>query len=328
MSAKNPIVRSLAEADWAAWDALAAQQRALFLRRDWLRLFEPALQAVGVFDAGGALMGGFTLYRERRWGLSVLRCAPFTPTCGPLMAVKAQNAVALLEERRNMLNYMRTWIEREAPAICMLSLDLSVTDALPFFWNGFKVVPNYTYVLDLSLTQEHIRRNMSPTRRNDISKAYRDGLNVRLADDLSVVYDLVLATFGRQQKAVDRVRLGHILYHYARPDNSFAFIAYRGERPIAATFVIHDTQTAYYLLGGYKADEKHHGAGAATVAAAIHHAQQLGLKLFDFEGSVIPSIERYFRGFGGKLTPYLTVNKAWLPLEMALKLRPGLRNRF
>ena len=53
---------------------------------------------------------------------------------------------------------------------------------------------------------------------------------------------------------------------------------------------------------------------------SIRHAKELGLKTFDFEGSVIPAIERYFRGFGGKLTPYYRVNKAWLPLEMALKL--------
>ncbi|MDY0149074.1 MAG: GNAT family N-acetyltransferase [Kiritimatiellia bacterium] len=326
MSKKKSIIRALAKADWAAWDALATQQGALFLQRDWLRLFEPALQAWGVFEAGGALMGGFTLYRERRWGLSVLRCAPFTPTCGPLIAAKTQNAVAILEERRNMLNCMRTHIEHEAPAICMLSLDSSVTDVLPFFWNGFKVVPNYTYLLNLSLTPEQIHLNMSPTRRNDISKAYRDGVDVRPAEDLSVVRDLVLATFGRQQKAVDRVGLDRILFEYAQPENSFTFIAYRGERPIAATFVIHDTQTAYYLLGGYKVAEKHHGAGAATVAAAIRHAQQLGLKMFDFEGSIIPPIERYFRGFGGRLTPYFTVNKAWLPIEMALKFRN--RNRF
>lgn len=52
---------------------------------------------------------------------------------------------------------------------------------------------------------------------------------------------------------------------------------------------------------------------------AIQHTQQLGLERFDFEGSVIPAIERYIRGFGGKLTPYFKVNKAWLPIELAMK---------
>jgi len=50
------------------------------------------------------------------------------------------------------------------------------------------------------------------------------------------------------------------------------------------------------------------------------------MRVFDFEGSNVPSIERYFRGFGGTLTPYIGVHKAWLPVEMALKLR--YRNLF
>ena len=52
---------------------------------------------------------------------------------------------------------------------------------------------------------------------------------------------------------------------------------------------------------------------------AIKFAKKLGIKYFDFEGSMVPQIERYFRGFGGKLTPYYRINKAKLPLEILLK---------
>jgi len=45
----------------------------------------------------------------------------------------------------------------------------------------------------------------------------------------------------------------------------------------------------------------------------------LGIKYFDFEDSMIRQIERYFRGFGGKLTLYYRINKAKLPLEILLK---------
>nr|HPR68216.1 methicillin resistance protein [Kiritimatiellia bacterium] len=61
-----------------------------------------------------------------------------------------------------------------------------------------------------------------------------------------------------------------------------------------------------------------------AVWEAIRHAKEAGLETFDFEGSVIPPIERFFRGFGGRLTPYYTVNKGWRPLETAMKfLRRG-----
>jgi len=34
---------------------------------------------------------------------------------------------------------------------------------------------------------------------------------------------------------------------------------------------------------------------------------------------MIPQIKKYFRGFGGKLTPYYRINKAKLPIEILLK---------
>ena len=125
-------------------------------------------------------------------------------------------------------------------------------------------------------------------------------------------------------KGVDRDVLEGILTRYARPGNHYAYVACRDGAPIAACFVVHDERTAYYLLGGYRAENRHHGAGALAVWEAIRHAKEAGLETFDFEGSVIPPIERFFRGFGGRLTPYYTVNKGWRPLETAMKfLRRG-----
>ena len=40
---------------------------------------------------------------------------------------------------------------------------------------------------------------------------------------------------------------------------------------------------------------KHHGAGALSMWGAIKCAKDLGIKYFDFEGSMVAQIERYFR---------------------------------
>jgi hypothetical protein len=52
---------------------------------------------------------------------------------------------------------------------------------------------------------------------------------------------------------------------------------------------------------------------------SVKHAKDLGLRYFDFEGSMVPQIETYFRGFGGRLTPYYRINRASLPIEIILK---------
>ena len=319
-------IRIVKAGELAAYDELARQYGMLFNRADWLSLFGARMRILGLFDDGGKMVGGLSLYQERRWGCRIFRRAPFTPTCGPFLAVKSQNPVAVLEERRKALECMAAYLDQQRPAICMLPLDRDVSDALPFFWRGYKVIPQYTYLLDLSLPLEQIRKSMSPDRRNDMSKAARDGLVVRPPRDMAEVRDLVLSTFGRQDKFLDRSCLEDVLFRYANPSNSFAFVACRDDAPIATCFVVHDAKTAYYLLGGYRAEDRHHGAGALAVFEAIRRAQEMGLRTFDFEGSVISPIERFFRGFGGRLASYLTVNKAWLPMEMALKIRK--RNFF
>jgi hypothetical protein len=136
---------------------------------------------------------------------------------------------------------------------------------------------------------------------------------------MSIVHSLVLQTHERQKRQINKAFLESILFRFANEKTGFAFATYRGDVPVACSFIVHDGRTAYYLLGGYNSEKKHHGAGALSMFEAIQHAQKLGLQAFDFEGSMIPAIERYFRGFGGKLTPYFSVNKAWLPVEIVLK---------
>ena len=315
------IARRLQDSDLAAYDKLARLYGTLFNCSDWLALFGDNMQSFGIFEDGGQLVGGLSLYQERRFGLKIFRRAPFTPTCGPFLEVKAQNPVAILETHRKALECVVGYIEKQSAAILMLPLDRKIDDALPFFWHGYKVIPNYTYLIDLTVSLDQISKNMSSIRRNDISRATRDGLTVRKTTDMGVVKKLVLATFARQQKYVNQTVLEAILFRYAGSSNSCAFTTYRDDNPIATCFVVHDSRTAYYLLGGYQSEEQHHGAGALAVFEAIKHCRELGLKTFDFEGSVIPAIERYFRGFGGRLKSYFTVTKAWLPVEIALKFR-------
>jgi hypothetical protein len=312
-------IRAIADPDLGEYDALAREHGTVFDSLAWTDLYLDHATRYGVFQDNGDLIGGFCLYRQSRFGSTVLRNSPFTPHCGPFFLTRARNPVALLEERRGVIEAMAKFLDEEAPAIVLLALAPVIRDALPFYWAQFKVVPNYTYELDLSVSLDQIRMNMSAGRRNDVSKARRDGLTVRLTRENGVVRDLVLATFSRQVKKVSEAHLSAILFRFSNERNSYAFTTYRGDCAIATSFVVHDARTAYYLLGGYRADEKHHGAGALALFEAIAHAKAIGLRTFDFEGSVIPQIERHFRGFGGTLVPYYTVNKAWLPLEMGLK---------
>jgi hypothetical protein len=310
-------VRAITDQELAAYEALAREQGTVFHSAAWTALFGDRLERYGVFQENGDLVAGFVLQKLRVLGMTVLSNLPFTPQCGPLLRVKAQHPVAILKSRREILAAMAGFLDHGSHALVSLCLDPRVRDALPFVWRKFKVVPRYTYVLDVTASLEELQRNMSAVGRNQISKAIRDGLVVRQATDMAVVQALARGTLGRQH--VPARHLEGILFRFANEDNSYAFTTYQGDAAIACCFVIHDTKSAYYLLGGGAAAGTHRGAGAVALFEAIKHAKALGLTTFDFEGSMIPAIETYFRDFGGRLTPYFCVNKAWLPIEILLK---------
>jgi hypothetical protein len=160
---------------------------------------------------------------------------------------------------------------------------------------------------------------MSNERRKNINRGRADGLAVREISEYRILRPLLLETFSRQGKAINEALLDSILFKFAHGGNSFAFGACEGDRLVACSFCVHDANAAYYLLGGHSAKDGHNGAGTMAMWESILHAKRMGLSGFDFEGSMIPGIERYFRGFGGRLAPYYRINKATLPLEIILK---------
>lgn len=316
----NMNVREIGPAEEAAYAALARDHGTVFHGPEWTDLFRDRITRLGVFDKSGALAGGFQIRFRRTLGAGLVRDPVLAPQCGPFFKIEARNPVAAMEAQRDILEAMAEYLGARSNAFVTVSLSKDVRDTLPFVWRKFKVVPRYTYLVDLAQSPDEILRGMSTTRRHNVAKAVKDGVTVRLSSDADAAGELIRASFERNGVPGAIPDAMAVVQRFSGGSSSYTCTAYHEDAPISTVFILHDRHTAYYLLGGYRADQKHQGAGALAMKTAIDHAQELGLQTFDFEGSMIPTIERYFRGFGGRLTPYFTVNKAWLPLEMAMKL--------
>lgn len=319
-------IRELKGEELLQYDAIATASGSVFNRLDYLRIFGGAVIVLGVFNNNNELIGGATFGQRKRFGLRALMAQPNAPATGPFFRTASQGGVKLLEERRSVVEALVEWCGSQNFAVQSIPVSPEISDLLPFIWRDYKVVPRYTFRIDLSQGEDAIFKNMSGDARNMIKKANKDNLRCERVDDMTDVISLVTKTFARQKmdfrESVDR----KILFEFAKPDNSAAFVTYVNDKPSAAVFTIRDKKTCYYLLGGYDAENKHNGAGPLAIYKAILQAKADGCEIFDFEGSIVPQIEKYFRGFGGKLTPYFVANKAWLPLEMLLK--PFKRRMF
>ena len=312
-------IRELIPADHQKYNALATLYGSVFDSLQWTEQFGGDITHYGIYDAGDELVGGFFCYTKRKYGVSIYRNPPLTPSIGPFFKISNTNPVSIMEKYKLVMSLMAEFIDTKNYPVISFSLSRDLIDMQPFIWRDFKVVPEYTYVLDLAMSVEDMWKRMSNERRKNITKGTKDGLVIESTYDYRTIKALVLKTYSRQNRVIDDSYMDKVLFGFANNSNSFAFIALNNGNTIACTFCVQDNKTAYYLLGGYDSESKHHGAGALCMWEAIKYAKQSGLAYFDFEGSMVPAIERYFRGFGGELTPYYRINKARLPLEMALK---------
>ncbi|MDA3866835.1 MAG: GNAT family N-acetyltransferase [Salinivirgaceae bacterium] len=181
---------------------------------------------------------------------------------------------------------------------------------LPFYWNGFKQTTRYTYIISKLFDSASVWREMAGSIRRNIQKAKKE-LTVSLSEDIEIFYALNKKTFERQEKKIpypfDLVRAidTACLEHGVRK----IYMAYDSEGQLhAAIYVVFDSNTAYYLMGGSDPELRSGGATALLMWTAIQDALQMNLD-FNFEGSMIKPIERYFSSFGSVQQQFFTIEK-------------------
>ncbi len=278
---------------------------------EWLLIYNEKLQRFAILNDNQDQIGSFVLYTASKKGLTYLTNPPYLPHIELVYLNPAEKLHQQYTFTKKVLERIAQYIDQVCKTFTYISLSPKIIDSQVFTWRGFNAVPNYTYHLDLNLSELKILEGLSPKKRNAYKKALKDGLLTKPIKDMAIIKKLILHTFDRKQKQISVDLIDKILFQFANPNNSLAYATYDGDEAIAAAFCIYDQQTCYYLLSGYNHNSKHTGAGICAVMSSIKNAQQLGLKVFDFEGSMLPEVEDYFREFGGQLTPYHTINKAY-----------------
>jgi hypothetical protein len=292
----------------------------VFNSQKWLNIYDDRVCINGIYNDNDDLIGSFFYYKAAKFGVNYIVNPPFTPNNGLLFINPSQNKSNQNTFDKSVLELVATFFESLNLILVLTSIPTGFKDTQPFSWKKFSVHPKYTYQINLLQPENVLLENLTSEKRKSLNKAEKDGLSIRKQEDLTVVRDLILKTFERQDKKTDTDLINKILFGFADSSNSIAYVAYDGDKPIATSFCIYDKTTAYYILGGYDAANKHHGAGVSTMWACIMHSKSLGLSVFDFEGSMLPDVEKYFREFGGTMIPYFAMTKAPMPIEFILKL--------
>ena len=283
---------------------------------------------VSLVENSGSLVASMPYAIRRRWGLVHVSQPPLTQHLGPWLAEGARPSRAgrRLSREKDLLNSLLDQIPKYDRFVQNWHPDR--TNWLPFYWRGFRQTTRYTYVLDDLKSTDTIWESLEGRARTEIRRAEASRVDVDFAGTAAELYGLCAQTFHRQgtRPPFGSQLLSRLLSAAEHEGQGQCMIARTPDgEAVAGLFLAWDRTTSYYIVGG--AGQRGRDLGAMTLClwSAIRLASEKVAR-FDFEGSMIESIERYFRSFGARQLPYHQITHSgsrWL--RLALAVGEGLR---
>jgi len=312
---------------WAALCQVADFFIPIFMQPEWLDsvcAHTDNWQVLLEIDSNNNICAALIINLENKKFYSRISAPHLTPHAGIWFREK-------LFKQRHESNYYRkkiisSLIERIPKAtFTEIRLLPQNADAQPFFWNNYELNVRYTYRLNIENNRALLLKNMNDNTRRNIKKGVE---NYNLSVDFSIEYftKLLDATFNRQNKtsSVSKdVWLRLEQNAHLTPQRLIFFAADKlTKAPEAAVYVVFNSETAYYVAGGCTEEGRKKGALYFLLWQAILNVPE-AIKVFDFEGSMLPTVEPVFRGFNAEQTPFLVVRKTknifWRLLELIKK---------
>jgi CelD/BcsL family acetyltransferase involved in cellulose biosynthesis len=295
---------------------------AIFQQPWWLDALAPGRWDESTVERGGRIVARLPFVVRGRGRLRVLTMPPLTQTLGPWVERKAAKPAEALSEEHSLLQAL----EAGLPAAEVFDQHFSpaMLNALPFYWQGYRLEVAYTYRLTGLDSEDALWDALRSTARTQIRKArtrvqVRDDLGL---DQLYAVWAKMFERLGRRPPVsldvLDRLDTAC----GARDARAMLFAQDDAGRVHAVAYTVWDEHAAYYLLGGVDPAFRSSAAGSLLIWESIMRART-ATGVFDFEGSMIEPVERFFRTFGAQQTPYLRVVRARLRARAALSARAG-----
>ena len=260
---------------------------------------------------------------RKKLGLTLVTMPQLTQALGPWMRKSNAKYAKKLGQEKDLLTALADQLPNYSHF--RQNWNHAYTNWLPFYWRGFLQTTYYTYRLPDLSNMDLVWKDFRENIRTDVRKA-ESRFNLKVRDDLGIdaFLDLNAQIFQRQGMAApyskDFVRRLDAACETQKSRK--IFIAEDGEgKRHAAAYIVWDSQSAYYLIGGSDPALRSSGATSLCLWEAIRFASTV-TQSFDFEGSMLEPVERSFRAFGAIQTPYFSISHT--PSRL-MRLRNSLR---
>ncbi|MFM7682426.1 MAG: hypothetical protein ACKO7P_06740 [Bacteroidota bacterium] len=249
-----------------------------------------------ISEDGGQPVAEFLAWMKKSWWGKQLITPPLMPTVGAWSKDLQQKRTSQIGKKKEVMDTLCDGLENSNYSFWKLDFPPEWIDFQPFIWKGIQPQLKYTYRLDLT---KDWRQEISSKHNNLIKK--REDYSFNIGNFSADQWDLFLKG---------------LMKHGIYGANGFQEMIAQGESPF---FCISTSDSSYLAICGifeeiayYFAavnDKSDNALSTCGLFYCIEVSQLRGAKIFDFEGSMLRNVERFFRGFGGELTPYFSVEQ-------------------
>jgi hypothetical protein len=259
---------------------------------------------------GDEIIARMPIVLEKKYGIIKIIQPPLTQTLGPWITVHNGKYANQLAFEKKVLNQLIGQLPKFD--IFNVSFNYTFKNCIPFHWHGFKQNIKYTYVIDDLSNENIIWDGFLDNIRTDIRKA-ENRYALKIVTDLSIdiFLDVNEKTFNRQGKKLPYTREFIRNFDLACMQNKSRKIFFaidNFDNVHAAVYIVWDEISAYCLMVGGDPEFRNSGATSLCIWHAIKFSSTV-TKKFDFEGSMLESVEKYYRAFGAKQYAYSTISK-------------------
>lgn len=260
-----------------------------------------------MINKGNEIAATMPILKKKQLGFSLSRMPLITPYLGPYFTKKFRSNKQQEKLMRALIQQLPTFdfFDQNFPP--------SMTNWLPFYWEGFEATVRYSFLIDLEENLEEIFRKISSNYRNNKINKAKKHINIISDRHLEEFYAIQKKTFEKQNISVP--------YSFDFIQKFDAALGKRNAKKIffaiddkeqihSVAYLTWDEETAYFQMTGSDPSFRNSGAGVLIIWESIKFAQAvLGKRKFDFCGSVIENIAKVRQEFGAEQVAYFNVKK-------------------
>jgi hypothetical protein len=250
-------------------------------------------------SAHGEIVAAMAFCIKKKWGISMITTPHLTQFTGIWFKEKGK-----INQRTEQLYLKQIIAQLPHFQHFILRFNYLITDWLPFYWAGFQQTTRYTYIIPDTTHLDAVFNIFDSNTKREIRQA-----SAKYTIEESSDFDLFLKLKHPKDNTPLSIWQSLDTILTEKECKKIYFARNTEKNTIDATaYIIWDKNSTYYLASGStEAGRKNH-AMHLLIWKAIQDSAQC-TPIFDFEGSMLETVEPFFRRFGAVQKPYFQISK-------------------